>query len=1143
MKKIFSVSCMNIFVVLFFGLLITPATALGQTVYFSDTANTSSVVEGGTFTLNVKLTGPSTTDTVINIVSTPDTADTSDFTPVTTTVTIPAGQTIGTTSVSIPTTSDSTIEPTESFTVNGTVTSGNTNNGTTFYVVYINDNDTIPDFIVYETIFITESNHANFYYSLSNPYSSDVIVQWTSVNGNTDGSDFPAINNTITIPAGQTNGFFTVYTTDDTMPEPDEFFTLTATVTSGNTTNTTQSSIITIRDNDTTPTFSVRNNVAAPSEGQNYYLYVTLDRPFNSSVTVQITTADGTAGSGDYTAISITKTFAPGSTFASVSIPISEDLMDEPYEFFTVTGIVTSGNTTNSTDTSNIYITDNDGLPDVYFLTNYDASSIGLETVEEGQNATFGIGLTQPRGSDTVVQITTANGTAGSADYTSFTTTITIPEGRTHYYSSDLFIPTVLDQLQEGDETFSITATLAPGLTYYPSYTQTVNILDNYNLNAQEDNVSVVAEVSSTFNLLANDTLHGLSLNTADAIVTLAANPYGITANPQGVISIPGNLDIGYYNLNYTICETANPGNCDSAVINLTVKSPLDVSYNLTYSDYNGDGYTSVGDIITYQFNVTNNGNAPITNVDVNYSYNLNITGGPIAVLNAGQTDTTTFTAVHIVTQNDINFGFHPEGDNQGQSFIGDYYGYEVEGWSYLQNPFTLNISDGIRLKAFVDTNGNGTQDVFEINFPLGHFTYEINNNGTLHNVYTTPFYLYESNPATTYSLNYQVDADYAANNNCIVSYLNVTIAPGSGITNYNFPITVTPYQDLSVNIHNFGASPRPGFPYYSYITYTNNSNQVYPAGTLTFTKDPAISIVTVCDGNAVLNSTGFTYDFVNLQPYETRTFWLQMAVPTIPTVSLGQTLTNSVAITLPVGDIHPANNTSSVTEIIVGSYDPNDKTETHGGRIVQSSFSANDYLTYTIRFENTGTANAINVKVSDVLDAKLDETSIKMISASHAYVLERVNSSLTWNFFGIDLPPSVPDTSTGHGYIVFQVKPKPGYTVGDIIENTAEIYFDFNPAIVTNTCTTEFVQTLSNDAFAFDNFSYSPNPVKDVITISNNTALDEIAITSVLGQKVLSQKCNDLQIQINLQGLTNGVYFITARSLGQLKTFKIVKE
>ena len=134
---------------------------------------------------------------------------------------------------------------------------------------------------------------------------------------------------------------------------------------------------------------------------------------------------------------------------------------------------------------------------------------------------------------------------------------------------------------------------------------------------------------------------------------------------------------------------------------------------------------------------------------------------------------------------------------------------------------------------------------------------------------------------------------------------------------------------------------------------------------------------------------------------------------------------------------------------------------------------SLRDYLTYTIRFENTGTASAINIKIQDFLNNKLDPETIRMIDSSAPYTLERLGASLTWKFNGINLPPSIADTRIGKGYIIFQVKPKPGFAVGDIIPNTASIYFDTNPAIITNTFNTQFVSTLANEDLVFENFSF----------------------------------------------------------------------
>jgi uncharacterized repeat protein (TIGR01451 family) len=454
-------------------------------------------------------------------------------------------------------------------------------------------------------------------------------------------------------------------------------------------------------------------------------------------------------------------------------------------------------------------------------------------------------------------------------------------------------------------------------------------------------------------------------------------------------------------------------------------------------------------------------------------------------------------------------------------------------------------ISEGFLLHAFVDTNGNGTQDSGEHNFTLGQFHYDVNNSGTLIDVAssTGSHVINESNTANSYDFSFTVNSEYAAQYSiAMASYSDVVYVSGSGIAVYNFAITALPYADLAVAVYNFLTPPRPGFTYKNNILYTNNGTQSM-SGTLTFNHDSSVTITEISQAGTVATPTGFTYNFTDLDPQETRSIIVTMPVPTIPTVALGQLLTNTASITQPEGDLIPSNNQNTLAQVIVGSYDPNDKTEIHGGKIVSADFSADDFLTYTIQFENTGTYPAENVKVNDVLDAQLDETSVRMVTSSHPCTLIRDGKNLNWHFNGIDLPPSVTNTTIGHGFLTFKVKPKPGYVVGDLIPNVARIYFDFNPAIVTEPCLTEFVNALATQSFAFDNLQYSPNPVKNILKLSNDTKIEKVTVTSMLGQTVLEQSSNDLKPEVDFSTLSNGVYFVKIVAQNQQKQIKVVKQ
>lgn len=452
----------------------------------------------------------------------------------------------------------------------------------------------------------------------------------------------------------------------------------------------------------------------------------------------------------------------------------------------------------------------------------------------------------------------------------------------------------------------------------------------------------------------------------------------------------------------------------------------------------------------------------------------------------------------------------------------------------------------GIRLNAFLDTNANGVQDNGENNFPLGQFHYELNNNGTVHNVSSPAgiYNIYETNPANSYDFNYTVDPAYAAMYGITTSsYSDISVVVGAGMTTYNFPITVTqPYNDIAVTIIPI-STPRPGFTYINKVVYANLGNQTVGAGTVTFTKDANVTIASISQAGTTATPTGFTYDFTNLMPFEAREITVTMQVPTIPTVNAGQYLTNLASIVPLVGDIVPENNDSSLAQMVINAYDPNDKMESHGEEILHSSFTSEDYLYYTIRFENTGNASAINVRVNDVLDAKLDESTIKMVDASHAYVLDRVGANLTWNFYDIMLPVSVANTTIGKGYVMFKVKPKAGYAVGDIIPNTASIYFDFNPAIVTNTFNTKFVAALGTNTFDTNQFAFYPNPANDYVTVTaNNTihTIKSIVIYDLLGKVVMTKEVTNANAQmVNIADLNAGVYMIEITSNNNTRVMK----
>ena len=69
------------------------------------------------------------------------------------------------------------------------------------------------------------------------------------------------------------------------------------------------------------------------------------------------------------------------------------------------------------------------------------------------------------------------------------------------------------------------------------------------------------------------------------------------------------------------------------------------------------------------------------------------------------------------------------------------------------------------------------------------------------------------------------------------------------------------------------------------------------------------------------------------------------------------------------------------------------------------------------------------------------------------------------------------------------------------------------------------------------NNISFSPNPVLNYINIKNYVPGDILEIFNLSGQKILSKKIN--QDNINLSHLNNGVYLGSIRN----NTFKFIKK
>ncbi|MBL0310594.1 MAG: T9SS type A sorting domain-containing protein [Bacteroidetes bacterium] len=215
--------------------------------------------------------------------------------------------------------------------------------------------------------------------------------------------------------------------------------------------------------------------------------------------------------------------------------------------------------------------------------------------------------------------------------------------------------------------------------------------------------------------------------------------------------------------------------------------------------------------------------------------------------------------------------------------------------------------------------------------------------------------------------------------------------------------------------------------------------------------------------------------------------------VQTYTTAQAGQQVCFTVNVTPTAGDNNPSNNVLTQCFTVRTAFDPNDKTVSPAGIID----ATNDWLTYTIRFQNTGNDTAIHVYIEDTLDTNLDMASFDLLAFSHPNVTQVLPGGVVkFNFPNIYLPDSIVNEPLSHGYVQYRVKPKSGLPSATHITNTAFIYFDFNAPEVTNTvenlfCIPDTTNLLGyvcpggegylfNDTLRFDTGNYSASLIGD---------------------------------------------------------------
>lgn len=283
---------------------------------------------------------------------------------------------------------------------------------------------------------------------------------------------------------------------------------------------------------------------------------------------------------------------------------------------------------------------------------------------------------------------------------------------------------------------------------------------------------------------------------------------------------------------------------------------------------------------------------------------------------------------------------------------------------------------------------------------------------------------------------------------------------------------------------------------------------------------DPLLTVVAHNIPGAII--TGNTIH-ANIWVDACELYTIYFAVPGTTPVPTPLLFTSSVTA-INATDFNLSNNTNSFTGQVNNSYDPNDKS-VNLPEVISPSVA--DELTYVIRFQNMGNDDAFNIVIKDTLDADLDLGSFELLELSHngSVEIDQVTRILTFTFPNINLAAASVNEPASHGFAIYKIKEKENLPIGTEITNTAYIYFDFNPAVVTNT-TFNVNQDMAVSEVALNSITAFPVPATDYLLIQStqNQPMDELKVMDITGKVVFDVKQVGVSYAMDLHGLANGI-------------------
>ncbi|MEZ5173687.1 MAG: FG-GAP-like repeat-containing protein [Bacteroidia bacterium] len=371
----------------------------------------------------------------------------------------------------------------------------------------------------------------------------------------------------------------------------------------------------------------------------------------------------------------------------------------------------------------------------------------------------------------------------------------------------------------------------------------------------------------------------------------------------------------------------------------------------------------------------------------------------------------------------------------------------------------------------FADLNGNCIMDAgeppipdYQVSIPGYEYVTYTNENGEY--TFDLPNGMYEMLVNSTPSLSIACDSMFAFAVSPIIAQLEflpiglIPDCPGSETALVGFTTAMRRGFDnlYQVQLANSGYS----------ASGNDILNVTFPEGISILSSNPQWLDVTTVNGGSTMVS--FQVPPMQAQDYLNFNIIYNVGLD----LNIGEEISIYSTLEMQNEDCNAANNSFNDFQTITGSFDPNDLLAWPEGTGSKKLITADNKITYRIRFQNIGNSYATHVFLHDIIPAALDPESISGMHSSHPYFVSIHDNLLKVEFRNIYLPDSAENEEASNGYFEFEIAFREDAPSGARIANRAAITFDFNEPIYTN----EIIHTLVKpEIITQDQLVLFPNP------------------------------------------------------------------